>query len=153
MPQCDQPPPRQVPPDDSGYLEALARAIFQAGFSWQVVREKWPAIRRAFDGFDIDTVASYGGADVDRLLADRAIIRNGRKIEAIIQNARIMQQLIAEHGSIHAYLRSLDGLSYPQKRRELTRRFHHLGPTGAFVFLYCVGEDVPDWDERHAEDA
>ncbi|MGQ9822841.1 MAG: DNA-3-methyladenine glycosylase I [Thermogutta sp.] len=152
MPECDRPLPRQVPPDNSGYLEALARAIFQAGFSWQVVREKWPAIRCAFEGFDIATVASYGGAEVDRLLANPAIIRNGRKVEAIIQNARIMQQLIAEHGSIHAYLRSLDGLSYPQKRRELTRRFHHLGPTGAFVFLYCVGEDVPDWSERRAED-
>ncbi|MDI7274501.1 MAG: DNA-3-methyladenine glycosylase I [Anaerolineae bacterium] len=152
MSQCHEIPPRQVPATDSGYLEILTKSIFQAGFSWEVIRQKWPDFRRAFDGFDVDTVASYGAEDVDRLLADPGIVRNGRKIEATIQNARIMQRLIAEYGSVHAYLRSLDGQSYAQRRRELTRRFHHLGPTGAFVFLYTVGEDVPHWEQRRAED-
>lgn len=145
-------PPRQVPESDSGYLEVLTKSIFQAGFCWQVIRDKWPGFRRAFDGFDVDTVAGYGARDVERLLADMGIVRNGRKIEATVQNARIAQRLIAEHGSIHAYLRSLDGLRYAERRRRLTRLFHHLGPTGAFVFLYTVGEEVPDWEQRAAED-
>ncbi len=145
-------PPRQAPATDNGYLEILTKSIFQAGFSWDVIRQKWPHFQRAFDGFDIETVADYGERDVDRLLADPGIVRNGRKIEATIQNARIMRELIDEYGSIHRYLRSLDGLSYAQRRRALTRRFHHLGSTGCFVFLYTVGEDVPDWEERAAED-
>ncbi len=151
MPQGYEIPPRRVPAGDNGYLEILTKSIFQAGFSWEVIRQKWPEFWRAFAGFDIATVARYGEPDVDRLLADPGIVRNGRKIEATIQNARIMARLIAEYGSIHAYLRSLDGQSYPQRRRELTRRFHHLGPTGCFVFLYTVAEDVPDWEERASD--
>ena len=150
MPYAYEIPPRQVPASDSGYLEVLTKSIFQAGFSWDVIRDKWPNFRRAFDGFDIETVAAYGQHDIERLLADPGIVRNGRKIAATIQNARIMQGLIAEYGSIYRYLRSLDGLSYAQRRRELTRRFHHLGPTGCFVFLFTVGEDVPSWEERNA---
>ena len=149
MPYAYEIPPRQVPARDSGYLEVLTKSIFQAGFSWDVIRDKWPNFRRAFDGFHIDTVAAYGQHDIERLLADPGIVRNGRKIAATIQNARIMQGLIAEYGSIYRYLRSLDGLSYAQRRRELTRRFHHLGPTGCFVFLFTVAEDVPSWDERN----
>lgn len=145
-------PPRRIPGSDSGYLEILTKAIFQAGFSWGVIRDKWPNFCRAFDGFDVETVANYGARDVDRLLSDPGIVRNGRKVEATIQNARIMRGLIAEYGSIYNYLRSLDGLSYAERRRRLTRRFHHLGPTGAFVFLYTVGEDVPDWEQRKSDE-
>ncbi len=152
LPPCYEIPPRQVPQHDSTYLEVLTKSIFQAGFSWPVIRDKWPNFQRAFEGFDIDTVASYGAREVERLLSDAGIVRNGRKIEATIQNARIMQGLIAEYGSIHAYLRNMDGLPYAERRRRLTRRFHHLGPTGAFVFLYTVGEDVPDWEQRRDED-
>lgn len=145
-------PPRQVPKRDSTYLEVLTKSIFQAGFSWQVIRDKWPNFQRAFEGFEVDTVAGYGAREVERLLSDSGIVRNGRKIEATIQNARIMQGLIAEYGSMHAYLRSMDGLRYAERRRRLTRRFQHLGPTGTFVFLYTVGEDVPDWEQRRADD-
>jgi 3-methyladenine DNA glycosylase Tag len=141
-------PPRRVPDDDDGYLEALAQAVFQAGFSWRVVRDKWPNFRRAFDGFHVDTVARYDVDDIDRLLADSGIIRNGRKIEAVIANARVMRDIRAEYGSFHAYLRSLDALPYPKRRAALARRFKWLGRTGVFTFLWCVGEDVPEWEER-----
>ena len=65
-------PPRRAPADDAGYLEQLTKAIFQAGFSWPVIRDKWPRFRRAFEGFDIARVAAYGRADVERLLSDGA---------------------------------------------------------------------------------
>ncbi len=86
--------------------------------------------------------------DVERLLADPRIIRNGRKIEAVIENARVMRNLIAEYGSFHAFLRSLDGLPYNRRRAALARRFKWLGRTGVFYFLWCVDEDVPEWENR-----
>jgi len=141
-------PPRQRPTDDDGYLEQMTRAVFQAGFSWKVISNKWPHFQRAFDGFAVEKVAHYDAFDVDRLLADESIVRNGRKIEATIHNAGVMQELIAGHGSFYNYLRSLDGLDYAGRRQELRRHFRHLGPTGIFVFLYCVDEEVPDWKER-----
>ena len=53
-----------------------------------------------------------------------------------------------EFGSFAAYLRSLDGLGYRGLVKDLKKRFRHLGDTGAFVFLYTVGEKVPSWEER-----
>ncbi len=141
-------PARHKPKNDAGYLEILAQATFQAGFSWEVVRNKWPNFVKAFDGFDVDAVARYGPDDVDRLLADKGIVRNARKIEAVVANALTMKRLIKEHGSFHAYLRTLDGLPYPKRRQMLEKQFKWLGRTGVFIFLYQVAEDVPDWDHR-----
>jgi DNA-3-methyladenine glycosylase I len=141
-------PPRKKPAGDNGYLEELTKAIFQAGFSWRVIRDKWPNFQRAFDDFDVATVAGYGEPDVERLVADQGIVRNRRKIEATIYNARVMWDLIQEYGSFHAYLRSLDGSEYAARRQELSRRFKNLGPTGVFTFLWCVNEEVPAWEER-----
>jgi DNA-3-methyladenine glycosylase I len=141
-------PPRKKPADDKGYLEELTKAIFQAGFSWRVIRDKWPNFQKAFDGFEVTTVAGYGEPDAERLMADAGIVRNRRKIEATIHNARVMLDLIQEHGSFHGYLRSLDDLDYPGRRKELSRRFKNLGPTGVFTFLWCVDEEVPPWEDR-----
>ena len=141
-------PPRNKPSDDSGYLEELTKSVFQAGFSWRVIRDKWPGFQRAFDGFDVATVAGYGEPDVERLTNDREIVRNRRKIEATIQNARVIWDVGREYGSFHAFLRSLDHLDYADRRRELAHRFRNLGATGVFTFLWCVDEPVPAWEDR-----
>jgi len=141
-------PPRRKPGNDNGYFEELTKSIFQAGFSWRVIRDKWPDFEKAFDGFDVVTVAGYGEPDLERLAADPRIVRNRRKIEATIHNARVMWDLIQKHGSFHAYLRSLDPLDYKGRRQELSERFRNLGPTGVFTFLWCVDEEVPAWEDR-----
>jgi 3-methyladenine DNA glycosylase Tag len=141
-------PPRVTPADDNGYFEQMTKAVFQAGFSWQVVNNKWPSFKHAFDGFDVERVAAYGPEDVDRLLSDTGIVRNGRKIEATIANAIQFQVIRREFGSFEAYLRSLDELAYRERQKALSRRFKNLGRTGAFVFLWCVNEQVPDWEGR-----
>jgi 3-methyladenine DNA glycosylase Tag len=142
-------PPRQKPADDNGYLEQLTIAIFQAGFSWRVVENKWPNFQRAFDGFDIQQVAAYDDRDLDRLVRDEGIVRNGRKIAATIDNAQELERIIAEHGSVHAFLRSMDNWSYAERRKELSQRFKGLGPTGVFTFLWRVEEEVPAWEDRN----
>lgn len=142
-------PPQKKPANDNGYFEELTKAVFQAGFSWQVIRDKWPNFQRAFDGFDIATVAGYGEPDMERLASDPSIVRNRRKIEATVHNARVMWELIQAHGSFQAYLRSLDGLDYAGRRKELSDRFKNLGPTGVFTFLWCVDEQVPQWEDRN----
>ena len=142
-------PPRSAPVDDNGYFEELTKAVFRAGFSWRVVHDRWPGFQAAFDGFDIERVAAYDEPYVDRLLSDERIVRNGRKIEATIHNARALTEIVAQHGSFRAYLRSLDGQPYSKRRTALSRRFKNLGPTGVFTFLYSVDEEVPDWEDRN----
>lgn len=143
-------PPRAVPDNDAGYFEKLTQAVFQAGFSWQVIRSKWPNFKQAFAQFDVDRVAAFTPVDVERLLEDKGIVRNGRKIEATIRNARVCQDLIAEHGSLHNYLRTMDGQPYAARAKKFSKQFKFMGPMGAYFFFWSVGEDVPPYDEWRA---
>ncbi|MCA9948454.1 MAG: DNA-3-methyladenine glycosylase I [Anaerolineales bacterium] len=143
-------PPREVPQNDAGYFEKITQAVFQAGFSWEVVRNKWPNFQQAFAHFDIDIVANFTEEDVERLLEDRGIIRNGRKIEATIKNARTCQHLIAKHGSFKAYLDSLDAVDYNQRAKKFSKQFKFMGAMGAYFFFWSVGAEVPPYEEWRA---
>ena len=79
--------------DETVLFERLCLEIFQAGLSWEIVLKKRAALNRAFAAFSVDTVAAFGAADVERLLHDAAIIRNRRKIEAVIANAAAVRAL------------------------------------------------------------
>jgi DNA-3-methyladenine glycosylase I len=90
--------------DDSILFERLALEINQAGLSWLTVLKKREAFNRAFDGFDLDRVARYGDKDRKRLLADQGIVRNGLKVDAVIENARRIITLRQQHGSFANWL-------------------------------------------------
>lgn len=116
-----------VPIDDERALfERLSLEIFQAGLSWLITLKKRPALVAAFDGFDVDKVAAYGEAEVARLLADAGIIRNRRKIAAIIENARRVQRLRASHGSFAAWIAA----HHPRSKEEWVKVFK-----ATFVFM------------------
>lgn len=74
--------------DERGLYERLCLEGFQSGLSWLTILRKRPGFRAAFEGFDPDVVAGFGERDVQRLLADPAIVRHRGKIEATIANAR-----------------------------------------------------------------
>jgi DNA-3-methyladenine glycosylase I len=84
--------------DEQGLFERLSLEAFQSGLSWSTILRKRPAFRAAFDGFDPDRVAAYDAADVERLMADAGIVRNRRKIEATVTNARATVALREEGG-------------------------------------------------------
>lgn len=131
------------PPTDAAYFENLTRCIFQAGLSWRTVTNKWPNFKKAFHGFDIKAVASYGAEDIGRLMGDEGIIRNRRKILATINNAREFELIAEEHGSFKRWLDSLDKAeNYAGTVRRLASRFRHVGETTARIFLYTVGEEI-----------
>lgn len=90
--------------DEAVLFERLSLEIFQAGLSWLIVLKKRPALRLAFDGFVVDRVAAYGPDDVERLLGDAGIIRNRRKLAAVIENARRVTALRQSHGSFAAWI-------------------------------------------------
>ena len=82
--------------DDIRLFEKLCLESFQSGLSWRTILAKRDNFRAAFDGFDFNKIATYGDSDVARLLADAGIVRHRGKIEAVINNARRAQELIAE---------------------------------------------------------
>jgi DNA-3-methyladenine glycosylase I len=74
--------------DDTVMFERVCLEAFQSGLSWLTILRKRENFRRAFRGFDMATVASFGPDDIARLLADAGIVRNRAKIDAAIANAR-----------------------------------------------------------------
>ena len=129
------------PKDLSGYLEAMARVMFQAGISWRVVEAKWPGIREALHGFDVQRVAKLREADIDRLMKDTRVIRNRKKLEAVRKNAREMLALDTEYQGFKRYLDSLG--DFEATKKDLHKRFAFVGDAGSWYFLWTVGRKVP----------
>jgi hypothetical protein len=136
-----KPPPVKKPRNLAGYLEALSRPVFQAGMSWWVIDAKWEGIREAFAGFDPETVADFGSEEIHRLLGDPRVVRNRAKIEGTVDNAQAMIELAAEYKGFRRYLRSRGG--FAPTVADLKRQFRLIGDSGAYYFLYVVGEQVP----------
>ena len=84
---------------ESAYLERLTLEAFQSGLSWSTILHKREAFREVFGGFDADAVAAFDEGDVERLMQEPRIVRNRRKIEATLTNARATVALRACRGS------------------------------------------------------
>ncbi len=141
--------PQQIEPKSlADYLDVMSKSVFQSGISWRVVEAKWPGTCEAFRGFDAEAVADLSPAEMDALVADTRVIRNRRKLEAVVQNARRMLDLQERHGSFQAYLRSHGG--FDETVADLRKQFRFVGEMGAFHFLYVVGEEVPSYEDWSA---
>jgi len=131
------------PTTDQQYFENLTRCIFQAGLSWQLMANKWPNFRRAFDGFEISKVASYTAMDITRLSEDPGIIRNKGKILATIHNAREFERIAQEKGDFQKWLDSIGKIhNYDLVVKRLRSRFKRVGPSTVHIFLWSVGEPI-----------
>ena len=90
--------------DDRKHFEFLVLESAQAGLSWLTILKRRDGYRRAYDGFDPEIVAAYNEKKMEELLRDTGIIRNRRKIEASIVNARKLLEIRKSHGSFDAYI-------------------------------------------------
>lgn len=141
--------------DEVGVFERLTLEAFQSGLSWVTILRKRPAFRAAFDGFDPERVAAYDQEDVERLLAESGIVRNRRKIEATVANARATVGLRADGGlpalvwahrpaetprpvrQAEAPSRSAESEALAKELK--ARGFRHLGPTTVFAMMEAIG--------------
>jgi DNA-3-methyladenine glycosylase I len=140
--------------DDRRLFEKLCLEGFQAGLSWRTILAKRENFRAAFKGFDFDEVARFGFADVERLLQDAGIVRHRGKIEAVINNARRAQALVAEAGSLAAFVwrfePSAEELAKPHTVSTIpaaialskalkARGWAFVGPTTMYAFMQAMG--------------
>ena len=125
--------------DERALFEMQSLELFQAGLSWEIVLKKRPTMVKAFDNFDVDTVAAYKARNVKRLLADPGIIRNRLKVASIIENAARVQALRDSHGGFAEW----HAAHHPRNRAEWTklfrRTFKFMGSEIVNEFLMCVG--------------
>jgi DNA-3-methyladenine glycosylase I len=134
--------------DEAVLFERLALEIMQAGLSWEIVLKRRAALRRAFVGFEVDRVAAMDAADMARLLADPGIIRNRRKVAALIENARRIRALRASHGGFAAWLDAHHPRGKPEWVKLFRQSFVFTGGEIVGEFLmslgYLPGAHAPD---------
>jgi DNA-3-methyladenine glycosylase I len=124
------------PASDQEHFEILCLCLIQAGLNWASIRKYWPKYREGFHGFRLGELSR---ANADDLFARPGIIRNRRKVEAVIYNAKEFEMLAREHGSFDAFLDTLKPLTEAEQVKSLTRRFKQVGPETADYFLHSVG--------------
>jgi DNA-3-methyladenine glycosylase I len=120
--------------DDNLLFERLILEINQAGLSWITILKKAENFRRAYDGFDLETVAGYEEIDIARLLGDAGIIRNRLKVNAAIENAKRILALYPEYGSFKGWLDA----HHPFSKEAWTKLFKK-------TFLFTGGEIVGEF--------
>lgn len=146
--------------DDTRLYEKITLEGFQSGLSWITILRKRAAFRQAFAGFDFNKVAAFDERDVQRLLANEGIVRHRGKIEAAINNANRMRELIQVEGSLAAFVwrfkpdagnRPLEitpevamTLTQSPESEALSKAlkkhgFKFVGPTTMYAFMQSVG--------------
>jgi DNA-3-methyladenine glycosylase I len=138
---------------EAALFERLSLEAFQSGLSWLIILRKRPRFRVAFAGFDVDRVAGFEDADVERLLADAGIVRNRAKILATIANARAVRANVED---LDALLWSFAPVGRARPRteadvaatspesvalaKELRRRgLKFVGPTTSYALMQATG--------------
>ena len=144
--------------DDRHLFEMLVLEAAQAGLSWSTILRKREGYRRAFEGFDVEEVARFTPARIERMLRDPGIVRNRAKVEAAVNNAERTLDVRRELGSLDAYLWSFVGgrpivgrrrsvRSLPTETEESramskdlkVRGFRFVGPTICYAFMQATG--------------
>ncbi len=140
--------------DDRRLFEKLCLESFQSGLSWRTILAKRENFRSAFANFEFDKVASFTGADVERLLKDEGIVRHRGKIKAVINNARRAQEMVTSEGSLAAFFWGYEPdasqLGQPQTAstsntsialsKDLKKRgWKFVGPTTVYAFMQAMG--------------
>lgn len=128
--------PGEEPKSDNEYFEILCLCVLQAGLNWGAIRRNWQKYKRAFLNFDFEKLAE---AKVEDLMRRPGVVRNRRKIEALIYNAMEFRKIRAEYGSFRAFLESFKKLGEEKACNFIAEKFRHVGIYTAEYFLHSVG--------------
>jgi len=125
--------------EDHLLFERLMLEINQAGLSWETILKKQEAFRKAYDGFELEKVATYTEIDRARLLADSGIIRNRLKVNAAIENANRILRIQDEFGSFAAWLDRHHPLEVNRWQQLFKKTFVFMGGEIVREFLVSTG--------------
>ena len=120
--------------DDNELFGRLILEINQAGLSWETILKKEKGFRNAYHNFSIENVAAYEEVDIQRLLNDAGIIRNKLKVNAAIENAKVILSMKEQHGSFQKWLE----LNHPKTKEEWVKLFKQ-------TFKFTGGEIVNEF--------
>lgn len=136
------PPAAATLPGDDRLLSAMSAQIFKSGFVWRVVENKWPAFETAFWGFDPHKLVLMAPEQLEQRMQDPALIRHGKKMQAVLDNARMVAELAEQHGSFGQWLSQWQSGEVVTLWAELKKRGARLGGNTGPYFLRGVGKDT-----------
>ncbi|MHA2025943.1 MAG: DNA-3-methyladenine glycosylase I [Candidatus Thorarchaeota archaeon] len=144
--------------DDRMLFEFLLLEGFQAGLRWITILKKRLNFRQAFDNFDVKKIATYDEKKIEELMQNSGIVRNQRKIEAAVVNARAFLEVQKEFGSFSEYIWSfVNGKPVVNKWKRMgeipantelsdkisndlkKRRFKFVGSTIIYAYMQATG--------------
>ncbi|MGD0583583.1 MAG: DNA-3-methyladenine glycosylase I [Bacteroidales bacterium] len=127
--------------NDDELFERLMFEINQAGLNWILILRKQDNFRKAFDNYKIESVAGYDDQAFARLMNDTGIIRNRLKINAAIENAKIILRLRNDYGSFKKWLdkMSIEMHSLDQWTKLFRKTFRFTGGEIVKEFLVSTG--------------
>lgn len=128
-----------APKSDDRWLSEFSKRIFQSGFNWKVVENKWDGFEAAFWNFNPAKCAEIDMDDMERLTADKGIVRNPIKIKTVAPNARMIMNMTAEAGSADKFIRSWARDDYIGLLAYLQKHGSHLGANTASYALRFSG--------------
>lgn len=126
---------------DDRWLSMFTRCVFQAGFSWKVIDQKWPGFEAAFEGFDVARLAFLPDEAFEALLKDTRIVRNGAKIKSVQDNAIFLKDLAAEHGSATRFFARYPVSDQVGLMETLKKRGSRLGGNTGQIALRFMGKE------------
>jgi len=127
------------PKPDDRWLSEFSKRIFQAGFNWTVVENKWDGFEKAFWNFDPRKCSQIDMDDMERLTFDKAIVRNPVKIKTVPKNADMILGMAAQAGSADAFIRDWPSGDYFGLLTYLQKQGSHLGANTASYALRFSG--------------
>ncbi len=128
-----------APKSDDRWLSEFSKRIFQAGFNWSVVENKWDGFEKAFWNFDPGKCAQIDMDDMERLTSDKAIVRNPVKIKTVPRNAEMILGMAAQAGSADSFIREWPSEDYFGLLTYLQKQGSHLGANTASFALRFSG--------------
>jgi 3-methyladenine DNA glycosylase Tag len=127
---------------DTHYLAEMTRRVFQSGFAWKVIDNKWRGFEEAFHHFDPPRLAVQSDAEVEALMQNEAIVRHRQKIESVRANAGFVVDIAEEHGGFGRFLACWPLDDTVGLWEVLRRRGSRLGGLTGQTFLRSVGYDT-----------
>jgi len=143
--------------DPRKLFELLILESFQAGLAWITILRKRDGFRAAFQGFDPALLATWGEPEVQRLLANPAIVRHRGKIEGTIRGAQAFLRIEAAQGfspflwsfvngqTLQRHAKTMSDIpghspeSLAMSKALKREGFNFVGPTITYAFMQAAG--------------
>ncbi|RDV24168.1 DNA-3-methyladenine glycosylase I [Alteromonas aestuariivivens] len=138
------------------FLSAMTKKVFQSGFVWRVIEQKWPDFEAAFFAFDIEKVLLMPDEMLEQRATDPKIVRNYKKIMTVRDNALMIQDVSQKHGSFGQFVASYEAHNITELWQFLKEHGARLGGnTGPYMLrsmgvdTFLLSQDVEDYLRKH----